>query len=125
MTDLVFKMQNFIFFPFITLAPQINRGDPKYSILYLQTYYMIHIQTTTNNPTSISVTIPPTVRSINGSISLANFLISFEENNMVSQVGLNTVRAIMQLDLNSLHPAIRSYYKRKVKMVKLGLKLLK
>jgi hypothetical protein len=26
---------------------------------------------------------------------------------MVSQVGLNTVRGIMQLDLNSLHPAIR------------------
>ena len=108
MTDLVFKVQSFIFFPFITLAPQINRGDPKYSILYLQTNYMIHIQTTTNNPTSISVTIPPTVRSINGSISLANFLISFEENNMVSQVGLNTVKAIMQLDLNSLHPAIRA-----------------
>lgn len=108
MTGLVFKAQSFIFFPFIILAPQINRGDPKYSILYLQTYYMIHIQTTTNNPISISDTIPPTVRSINGSISLANFLISFEGNNIISQVGLNTVKAIMQLDLNSLHPAIRA-----------------
>ena len=107
MTDLVFKAQSYIFFPFIILASQINLGNPKYSILYLQTYYMIHIQTTTNNPTSISVTIPPTVRSINSSILLANFLISFEENNMVSQVGLNTVRRIMQLHLNSLHLAIR------------------
>ena len=105
MTGLVFKAQSFVFFPFIILA---NRGDPKYSILYLQTYYMIHIQTTTNNPISISDIIPPTVRSINDSISLANFLISFEGNNIISQVGLNTVKAIMQLDLNSLHPAIRA-----------------
>jgi hypothetical protein len=112
MTGLVFKAQSFIFFPFIILAPQINRGDPKYSILYLQTYYMIHIQTTTNNPISISDTIPPTVRSINGSISLANFLISFEGNNIISQVGLNTVKAIVLLDLNSLHPAIRAELRR-------------
>ena len=69
---------------------------------------MIHIQTTTNNPISISDTIPPTVRSINGSILLANFQISFEENNMISQIGLNTVNAIMQIDLNSLHPTIRA-----------------
>ena len=112
MTGLVFKAQSFIFFPFIILAPQINPGDPKYSILYLQTYYMIHIQTTTNNPISISDTIPPTVRSINSSISLANFLISFEGNNIISQVGLNTVKAIVLLDLNSLHPAIRAELRR-------------
>jgi hypothetical protein len=90
MTDLVFKAHSFIFFPFIILAPQINRGDQKYSILYLQTYYMIHIQTTTNNSISISDTIPSTVTSINGSISLPNFLISFEGNNMSGQVGLNS-----------------------------------
>ena len=75
MTDLVFKAQSYIFFPFIILASQINLGNPKYSILYLQTYYMIHIQTTTDNPISISDTIPPTVRSINDSISLANYAI--------------------------------------------------
>jgi hypothetical protein len=90
MTDLVFKAQSFIFFPFFTLAPQINRGYPKYSTLYLHTYYMIQIQTITNNPISISDTILPTVRSINGSISLPNFLISFEGNNMSGQVGLNS-----------------------------------
>ena len=90
MTDLVFKAQSFIFFPLFTLAPQINLGDPKYSILYLHTYYMIQIQTITNYPISISDTILPTVRSINGSISLPNFLISFEGNNMSSQVGLNS-----------------------------------
>jgi hypothetical protein len=49
-----------------------------------------------------------TVRSINGSISLANLPISFEGNNIISQLGLNTVKAIMQIDLNSLHSAIRA-----------------
>lgn len=44
-----------------------------------------------------------TVRSINGSISL-----SFEGNNIISQLGLNTVKAIIQIDLNSLHSAIRA-----------------
>ena len=108
MIYLVFKAKSFIFLRFSTQAPQINLGGPKYSILYLQTCYMIHIQTTTNNPISISDTIQPTVGSINGSISLANFLISFEENDRSSQVGLNTGKAIMQLDLNSLHPALRA-----------------
>jgi hypothetical protein len=73
---------------------------------------MIHLQTNTNNPISISDTIPPTVRSINGSISLANFLISFEGNNIISQVGLNTVKEIVLLDLNSLHPVIRAELRR-------------
>ena len=106
MTDLVFKAQSYIFFPFIILASQINLGNPKYSILYLQTYYMIHIQTTTNNPISISDIIPPTVRSINDSISLANFLISFEGNNIISQVAIQSNYAIRSQLFTS---AIRAY----------------
>ena len=107
MTDLVFKDPSFIFFPFITLAPQINPGAPKYSNLYHQAYYIIHIQTTTGNPIYFSHTIPTTARSINSSLSHANFLISFEGDNINIQVGLKAVKAIMQLDLNPLHPAIR------------------
>ena len=109
MTDIVFKDQRFISFPIITLAHQINLGDSKYLNLCHQIYYIIHIQTTTSsNPKYISHTIPTTVSSMNGSVSLANFLISFEGNNIISQVGLNTFEAIMQLDLNSLHPATRT-----------------
>ncbi len=108
MTDLVFKDPSFIFFPFITLAPQINPGAPKYSNLYHQAYYIIHIQTTAGNSIYFLHTIPTAARSINGIISLANSLISFEGNKINIQVGLNTVKAIMQLDLNSLHPAIRA-----------------
>jgi len=108
MTDIVFKDQSFISFPIITLAHQINRGDSKYLNLYHQIYYIIHIQTTTSsNPKYISHTIPTSVSSMNGSVSLANFLISFEGNNIISQVGLNTFEAIMQLDLN-LHPVTRT-----------------
>jgi hypothetical protein len=109
MTDIVFKVQRFISFPIITLAHQINLGNPEYLYLCHQICYIIHIQTTiSSNPKYISHTIPTTLRSINGYISLANFLFSFEGNNIISQVGLNTFKAIIQLDLNSLHPATRA-----------------
>ena len=109
MTDIVFKDQRFISFPVITLAHQINLDNPKYLNLCHQIYYIVNIQTTTSsNPKYISQTIPTTLSRINGYISLANFLISFEGNNIISQVGLNTVKAIIQLGLNSLHPATRA-----------------
>ena len=106
MTDVVFKDQRFISFSIITLAHQINLGNPKYLNLCHQIFYIVHIQTTTSsNPKYISQTIPTTVSGINGYISLVNFLISFEGNYIISQVGLNTFKAIIQLDLNSLQPA--------------------
>ena len=109
MTDVVFKDQRFISFSIITLAHQINLGNPKYLNLCHQIFYIVHIQTTTSsNPKDISHTIPTSVSSMNGSVSLANFLISFEGNNIISQVGLNTFKAIIQLDLNSLQPATRA-----------------
>ena len=108
MTDIVFKDQS-ISFLIITLAHQLNLGDQKYLNLCHQIYYFIHIQTTTSsNPKYISHTIPTIVSSMNSSVSLVNFLISFEGNNIISHVGLNTFKAIMQLDLSSLHPTTRT-----------------
>lgn len=95
--------------PYISLVPQISLGDPKYSNFYNQASYILHSnQTVTGNPIYFSYTIPTTVRNIDGAISLANFLISPLGKMVLSQVGLNPIKAVVQGDFKSLHLAIRS-----------------
>jgi molybdate/tungstate transport system substrate-binding protein len=94
--------------PYITLAPQINLGDSKYSNFYNQASYILHSnQTIIGNPIFFSYTIPVTVRNTDGAIALANYLISIQGKILLSQAGLNPIKAVVQGDLNSLPLAIR------------------
>ncbi len=95
--------------PYITLVPQINLGDPKFSKFYNQASYIPHSnRTISGNPIYFSYTIPTTVRNIDGGISLANFLISPHGKTVLGQVGLNPVKAVVQGNINFLPLAIRS-----------------
>ena len=95
--------------PYITLPPQINLGDSRYSNFYNQASYIIHSnQTITGNPIFFSYTIPTTVKNSEGAIALAKYLISPQGKIVLSQVGLNPVKAVVQGDLNSLPPAIKA-----------------
>ena len=95
--------------PYITLPPQINLGDANYSKFYNQASYIIHSnQTITGNPIFFSYTIPTTVKNTEGAIALAKYLISPQGKIVLSQVGLNPVKAVAQGDLNSLPPAIKA-----------------
>jgi ABC-type molybdate transport system substrate-binding protein len=95
--------------PYITLPPHINLGDSRYSNFYNQASYIIHSnQTITGNPIFFSYTIPTTVRNTDGAIALANYLISIQGKIVLSQVGLNPIKAVVQGDLNSLPPAIKA-----------------
>ena len=94
--------------PYITLAPQINLGDSKYSNFYNQASYILHSnQTIIGNPIFFSYMIPVTVRNTDGAIALANYLISIQGRTLLSQVGLNPIKAVVQGDINSLPTAIR------------------
>lgn len=89
--------------PYITLAPQINLGDSKYSNFYKQASYILHSnQTIIGNPIYFSYTIPTAARNMDGAIAIANFLISPQGKTVPSQVGLNPVNATVQGNIKSL-----------------------
>lgn len=95
--------------PYITLVPQISLSDPKYSNFYNQASYTLHSnQIISGNPIYFSYTIPTTVKNNDGAISLANFLISPPGKTVLSHVGLNPVKVVLQGDLNSLPFGIRT-----------------
>ncbi|MEP6575386.1 MAG: extracellular solute-binding protein [Nitrososphaerota archaeon] len=94
--------------PYITLPPQINLGDPKYSNFYNQTSYLLHSnQTVVGNTVFFSYTIPTTVRNMGGAIAMSNFLISPEGKMVLSQVGLNPIKPVAQGDIKSLPSGIK------------------
>ena len=93
--------------PYITLPPQINLGEANYSKFYNQASYIIHSnQTITGNPIFFSYTIPTTAKDSEGAIALAKYLISSQGKILLSQAGLNPIKAIVQ-ETNSLPPALR------------------
>jgi molybdate/tungstate transport system substrate-binding protein len=94
--------------PYITLPPQINLGDANYSKFYNQASYIIHSnQTIIGNPIFFTYTIPTTVRNMDGAIALANYLISPQGKIVLSQVGLNPVKAAVQGDFKSLPHGVK------------------
>jgi molybdate/tungstate transport system substrate-binding protein len=89
--------------PYITLAPQINLGDPKYSHFYNQVSYTLHSnETISGRSIFFSYTIPTTVRNLDGAKSFADFLISTQGKTVLNQVGLNPVKAVVDGDNKSL-----------------------
>jgi len=95
--------------PYISLPPQINLGDTKYSNFYNQVSYILHSNhTITGNPIYFSYTIPTGVKNVDGAIAFANFLISPQGRAVLSQVGLNPVKAEAHGDVKHLPPQIKS-----------------
>ena len=89
--------------PYITLAPQINLGDSKYSDFYNQASYTLQSNDiVSGHPIFFAYTIPTTVRNLDGAKSFANFLISPQGKSVLNQVGLNPVKVILDGDNKSL-----------------------
>ena len=89
--------------PYITLAPQINLGDLKYSDFYRQGSYTLHSNDIVfGHPIFFAYTIPTTVRNLDGAKSFANFLTSPQGKTVLNQVGLNPVDTIVDGDNKSL-----------------------
>jgi molybdate/tungstate transport system substrate-binding protein len=90
--------------PYITLAPQINLGDSKYSDFYNQASYTLQSNDiVSGHPIFFAYTIPTTVRNLDGAKSFANFLISPQGKSVLNQVGLNPVKVILDGDNKSLN----------------------
>ena len=95
--------------PYITLPPQINLGYRKYSSFYNQAFYTQGTnQTIHGNPIFFSYTIPDTVKNIDGAISFAKYLMSSQGKTVLTGVGLNPIKPIVEGNYKALEPEIRT-----------------
>ena len=89
--------------PYIKLPPQINLGNPAYSSLYNQSSYILHSnETITGHPIFFSYTIPTTVNNLEGAKSLAKFLISPQGREVITQVGLNPIKPMLEGNVTAI-----------------------
>ena len=79
--------------PYITLPKEINLGDPTYSNYYKHANYTLQADQKTiyGEPVDFSITIPKTVRNIDGAISFVNFVISKNGSQLLESQGLNPI----------------------------------
>ena len=79
--------------PYITLPKEINLGDPTYSDLYKRANYTLQSDQKIihGEPVEFSITIPKTVKNIDGAISFVNFVISKNGSQLLESQGLNPI----------------------------------
>ena len=79
--------------PYITLPNEINLGDPTYSDFYKHANYTLQADQKTiyGEPVDFSITIPKTVKNMEGAISFVNFVISKNGSQLLESQGLNPI----------------------------------
>ena len=79
--------------PYITLPKEINLGDPTYSDLYKRANYTLQSDQKTiyGEPVEFAITIPKTVKNMDGAISFVDFVISKNGSQLLESQGLNPV----------------------------------
>ncbi len=97
--------------PYITLPDQINLSNPNYTKFYNKISYMLETgETIHGNPIFFSLTIPNTVKNINGALSFVKFLLSSDGKKILEQNGLNPIKPILQGDVyDELQSQISSF----------------
>ena len=81
---------------YITLPLQINLANPTYSGFYKKVSYTLHSgQTIYGEPIYFSITIPKTVKNLNGSISFVKFLLSVDGEHILESQGLNHIQRVV------------------------------
>jgi molybdate/tungstate transport system substrate-binding protein len=95
--------------PYITLPDQINLSEPNYTIFYNKISYKLGTgETISGKPIFFSLTIPNTVKNIEGAISFVKFLLSENGRKILEKVGLSPIEPILQGDIDQMKPKIFS-----------------
>jgi molybdate/tungstate transport system substrate-binding protein len=95
--------------PYISIPDQINLSEPNYTNFYNKKFYKLGTgETIYGNPIFFSFTIPNTVENIAGAISFSKFLLSEDGKRILEQVGLRSIKPILQGDTHQLEPEILS-----------------
>jgi len=79
--------------PYITLPKEINLGDPVFSEFYKRANYTLESDQKVINgePVFFSITIPQTVKNLDGAISFVNFILSKNGSQLLESQGLNPI----------------------------------
>jgi molybdate/tungstate transport system substrate-binding protein len=92
--------------PYVTLPPEINLSDPKFSAFYAQASYTTptgdHV---TGAPIIFTITIPKTVQHKAAAEAFVRFMLS--SNDLLEQFGLGSVDHRLAGDINQVPPDLR------------------
>jgi len=95
--------------PYITLPNEINLGDPTYSDLYKRANYTLQSDKKTiyGEPVDFSITIPKTVKNMDGAISFVNFVISKNSSQLLKSQGLNPINITSEGNTDNIPLSIK------------------
>lgn len=95
--------------PYITLPKEINLNDPKYSDFYKKANYTLESdqKVIKGEPVFFSVTIPQTVKNLNGAIAFVNFLTSKNGSELLNSQGLTPINITSEGNIAKI-PLIKS-----------------
>lgn len=97
--------------PYILLPKEINLSDSNYSNFYKKANYTLKSDRNKviyGEPIYFSVTIPKTVKNLEGAISFVNFLLSENGSKILKSQGLNPIKIISIGDISKIPLSIRS-----------------
>jgi molybdate/tungstate transport system substrate-binding protein len=99
---------------YITLPSQINLANQTYSDFYKKVSYTLHSgQTIYGEPIYFSITIPETVKNLNGSISFVKFLLSVDGEHILESQGLNYMqRVVAEGSIDKMPSPIRNMLRK-------------
>ncbi len=95
--------------PYITLPKEINLSDPAFSDFYKKATYTPESDQKIINgePIYFSITIPQTVKNLEGAISFVNFMISKNGSQILENQGLIPVNTISEGDTDKIPLSIK------------------
>ena len=95
--------------PYIALPNEINLGDPTYSDLYKRANYTLQSDKKTiyGEPVDFSITIPKTVKNMDGAISFVNFVISINGSQLLKSQGLNPINITSEGNTDNIPLSIK------------------
>ncbi len=102
---------------YITLPKEINLSDPLFSNFYKKADYTSESDQKTiyGGPIYFSITIPQTVKNMEGAISFVNFLLSENGSQILENQGLNSIDVLSEGDANKLPPSVKNLVQSNIK----------
>ncbi|MDN5845537.1 MAG: extracellular solute-binding protein [Candidatus Nitrosocosmicus sp.] len=90
--------------PYITLPDEINLSNPKFSNFYKQANYTLESDQRViyGEPVYFSITIPNTVKNLDGAISFVNFILSKNGSHLIENQGLNRINITSEGDVDKI-----------------------
>ncbi len=95
--------------PYITLPGEINLGDPTFSEFYKRANYTLESDQRViyGEPVFFSITIPQTVKNLDGAISFVNFILSKDSSELLESQGLNRINVTSEGVANKIPLSIK------------------